>query len=132
MGTGPFMAPELWQASSRKKKGGVNLDAVPIISFKVDVYALAITMWQIMEAPSLPFVQQGWNPSFTYQLVAMVGEQGLRPLLSGSDAVPGGFVELVEECWEQHADRRPTLRIVVEELERIFQEEKDRNECGSV
>ena len=132
-GTGPFMAPELWQASSRKKKqkGGVNVDAVPIISFKVDVYALAITMWQIMEAPALPYVKQGWNPSFTYQLAAMVGEQGLRPLLSGSDAVPGGFVELVEECWEQHADQRPTLRSVVEELERIFQEEKEKNECGS-
>ena len=114
LGSGPYMAPELWKGRQLS-----NVDP-----FKVDVYALAITMWQVMEAPQLPYVDQGWNPDFTYQLKHMVGEQEMRPIYDQTDALekfrPIGYTKLMEEGWDQDARRRPTMKIMLESLEKMY------------
>jgi serine/threonine protein kinase len=114
LGSGPYMAPELWDGRML-----ANVDP-----FKVDVYALAITMWQVMEAPQLPYVDQGWNPSFTYQLAHMVGEQEMRPIYDkdpvSENRRPAGFTKLMEAGWEQDAKQRPTMKTMLEGLERMY------------
>ena len=118
LGSGPFMAPELW--SGRKVEG--------IDPFAVDVFAMAVTLWMIMEAPQLPYVQQGWNPQFTYQLATMVGEQELRPLFATSERAkkqrPEGYTSLMEQGWDQYAQRRPNMLTVAGELKRMMDEAK--------
>ena len=115
LGSGPFMAPELWESRN------VNVDP-----FKVDVYAMSVTLWMIMNAPEVPYVQQGWDTKFTYQLQKMVSVDNKRPLLIKNEEAerkrPSGYVMLMEQGWNVDCEKRPRMKIVVRELERMLNE----------
>ncbi|KAH0794610.1 TKL family protein kinase [Histomonas meleagridis] len=126
IGTPHWMAPELLES-------GQNYDN------KIDVYAYAITCWEILTA-QLPY--QGLDPT---QIIAQVLVQNMRPPIP--DNCPEAFKDLITACWDRDPKRRPTFAQIVhafksgkiyipgtdlqklrEYLDQVFQEEPDEIE----
>ncbi|KAK8886585.1 hypothetical protein M9Y10_042049 [Tritrichomonas musculus] len=74
-----------------------------------DVYAFSIVVYQIVTGEISPFGEK-INP---LQLMKKV-ENGKRPEIS--DIVPDCYRELIEKCWSQSPDDRPTFSEIVDVL----------------
>lgn len=103
-GTWNWMAPELFDEGSTNKK--------------TDVYSLGIVLWEISTAKN-PY--EGWNAGkVTFKVT-----QGFREKIPID--VPKGFDKVIEKCWSGDSEVRPSMDIVVPQLEEIkkivFQEE---------
>ncbi|KAG8743688.1 hypothetical protein FRC10_011561 [Ceratobasidium sp. 414] len=107
VGTVNWQAPELWHAH-------------PKYDYKVDVYSCACVFWEMMQwhLPSKKYPWEGMNEHAIYEAV---GSQKKRPSTTGlrREYCPE-IVDLVERMWAQEARDRPTIRRVVEELERLL------------
>ena len=70
---------------------------------KYDVYSFGLLMWEIATQIA-PWCDE--NAALVSDLV----RQGLRPSLNGIDkGAPGWFVPLIEQCWSQDPEERPTF-----------------------
>jgi len=70
---------------------------------KSDVYSFGLLMWEIATQIA-PWCDE--NAALVSDLV----RQGLRPSLNGIDkGAPGWFVPLIEQCWSQDPEERPTF-----------------------
>mmetsp|Transcript_31249 Transcript_31249/g.71940 ORF Transcript_31249/g.71940 Transcript_31249/m.71940 type:complete len:428 (-) Transcript_31249:90-1373(-) len=96
-----YMAPEI--AKER-----------PLYTEKVDVHSFGILLW---EMASLSRAYAGCNRR---QLMDNVIHGGERPIVLDWWPVP--LQRLMESCWEEEPDRRPTMKQVVEILEGIMDE----------
>ena len=134
------MAPELAKVElkMRDKLNGTSSDnrgyGVALASFrkwkkdhaqveygqKVDVYAFAITMFEILshQPPWQDAVDEGEDvtKSVLYQVV-----NGKRPQakVSAAAGAPPGWIQLMEECWSESPDARPgftRVRAVLAEM----------------
>jgi len=80
----------------------------------VDVYSFGVIIWQVMRS-KVPFRDMGKK---AYIQEVVIG--GRRPALERN--WPKGFSELLEKCWHEDKDARPTFTQVVEELDSLLQE----------
>ncbi|EAY10269.1 TKL family protein kinase [Trichomonas vaginalis G3] len=92
IGTPHWMAPEL-------------LDGTTNYTNKVDVYAYAIVLWEIITGLQ-PY--QGLDPP---QIIAQVMIHDLRPPLP--QTVNPGLKDLITRCWDRNPDRRPSFEEIV-------------------
>ncbi|QRW27377.1 Serine/threonine-protein kinase [Rhizoctonia solani] len=108
VGTVNWQAPELWHAH-------------PKYDYKVDVYSCGCVFWEMMQwhLPNKKYPWEGMNEHAIYEAV---GAKKQRPPINGlrKQYCPE-IVDLVEKMWAQEAKDRPTIKRVVEELERLIQ-----------
>ncbi|KDN51792.1 hypothetical protein RSAG8_00340, partial [Rhizoctonia solani AG-8 WAC10335] len=108
VGTVNWQAPELWHAH-------------PKYDYKVDVYSCGCVFWEMMQwhLPNKKYPWEGMNEHAIYEAV---GSKKLRPPTNGlrKQYCPE-IVDLVEKMWAQEPKERPTIKRVVEELERLVQ-----------
>lgn len=93
-GTPIYMAPEIFAEEKYSKA--------------IDVYSFAFIIFEIMTG-QIPFK----NFQF-FQLIKKVSIQGFRPKIE--DDVPNAYKELIERCWFQDPDERPSFDQIVDEL----------------
>jgi len=98
LGTVAFMAPELIQANK-------------FYTEAIDIYALSITMWEIMTGhdPYVEFSQ--------FQIYDKVME-GYRPTLPTIG--PPSFDALLQQAWDSEYTNRPTANILCKQLQKII------------
>ena len=77
-------------------------------NLKADVYSFGIVMWETASR-SDPFA--GIPP---FQVVFAVGNSGLRPDIP--DDCPPPIAALMQQCWHESAESRPSFDVVVERL----------------
>jgi len=105
VGTVAFMAPELIAASKHYTE-------------KVDIYSLAITMWEIWTSEHDP-----WGGMSTFKIYDKVGK-GERPFISQGSMQPQ-LQKLIESAWQLDPDARPSAAEIAQSLESLLQEEFD-------
>lgn len=106
VGTPGWMAPELMQ---KKAKFGPA----------VDIYAYGMVMYECL-AQAAPWSQEGMADTNTATLFKTV-KAGTRPHVPSHIApAPGGFKDLMEQCWRQDQARRPLIDQVRNTVQQIF------------
>ncbi|KAJ6231330.1 serine/threonine-protein kinase tnni3k-related [Anaeramoeba flamelloides] len=101
-GTVSWMAPELLDPNNENK----------IHTKATDVYSLGIIFWELV-SEQRPYEQQLGNETS----IAMKVIAGGRNPIPEPRRCPKEFARLIEKCWHQNAENRPTANQVVEELE---------------
>ncbi|KAK8839443.1 hypothetical protein M9Y10_031797 [Tritrichomonas musculus] len=108
-GTPIYMSPEILTDENYSKAG--------------DVYAFAFIVFELMSG----FVPLGKMTVF--QLIKKIVNQGYRPNIS--EDIPDAYKKLIESCWSEKADDRPTFSDIVENLKNnkeFITEATDENE----
>lgn len=93
-GTPLYMAPEIFSEEKYTKSS--------------DVYTLAFIVYDIMIGEQ-PFTNMN-----IYQLIKKVLNEGKRPEIS--EDVPDAYKQLIEICWLQDCEERPSFDSIVENL----------------
>lgn len=107
-GTIQYMAPELLSVF---KNSGVEY------TFKADVYAFGVMMWEVLSH------EKAWSEfRWTHQIfMAVTSGQRLSLKIFPKDSiVPKGYQSLLEKCWSQQPDDRPTFTTVLNSLRDIL------------
>lgn len=94
IGTPAYIAPEIWVSSSYSKSS--------------DVYAFAFLVYEILSNVS-PF--QGMD---SYQIMYKISVSKYRPHLD--DSISPAFKNLIEKCWDENPDHRPTFDEILNDL----------------
>lgn len=94
-GTPAWTAPEVLRSEAYSKSA--------------DVFSFGIVLWEIATR------QEPHSGLPMFQVVFIVGTQGARPTIP--DGCPAEFRDLIEACWSEQADDRPSFREVLERLE---------------
>lgn len=106
VGTVSYMAPELIAAAKHYTSA-------------VDVYALAITFWEIWTG------EDCYSDMSQFDIYKYV-ESGQRPNIASLKA-SSLFIDAMSQAWHQDADKRPTAKQLVKLLEEAMSHEKDQN-----
>jgi serine/threonine protein kinase len=117
LGSPIFMAPEIIKRYDEDDKH--QADVQQIVPFAVDVFALAVTFWQLNSA-RMPYA----DIDSVFDIFEEVGN-GRRPRVLGSDFQGDVTLEaqqewtaLLERMWDCEPEARPTAREVADELRR--------------
>ncbi|KAG0260885.1 hypothetical protein DFQ27_003298, partial [Actinomortierella ambigua] len=94
-GTFRWMAPEL-------------LTLRPKYSFKSDMYALGMVMWEMAADCTVPFEEQGDN-----SIIADLVRKGEREDIP--EETPADYKSWIERCWEQDPSKRPEAAEMLDE-----------------
>mmetsp|Transcript_105320 Transcript_105320/g.187208 ORF Transcript_105320/g.187208 Transcript_105320/m.187208 type:complete len:288 (-) Transcript_105320:154-1017(-) len=96
-GTKHWMAPEMWRGHDYTEK--------------VDVWSFAMVIYEIV-CREVPFEEEDQNS------VEMIVMNGLRPDMAAvPPETPAPLVKMMEDCWEQDPNLRPSFEVVVPLLE---------------
>ena len=86
-----------------------------IFTDKSDVYSFGILLWEIMTRDTVPFKNID-NKAFLFGDDAIMKK---RPVIPSDLDVE--IANLIKQCWEGDPNIRPTMGIVVKEIERLFE-----------
>mmetsp|Transcript_9830 Transcript_9830/g.19323 ORF Transcript_9830/g.19323 Transcript_9830/m.19323 type:complete len:524 (-) Transcript_9830:262-1833(-) len=103
IGTPSYMAPELLRGDVER------------ISNRVDVYSFGILLWEVIH-------RDRPHPDWSLpELFREVASRGWRPSIEPD--VPQGFRQLLEKCWHESPNERPTTERLLEALEVLVPEQ---------
>ncbi len=104
-----WMAPEL---IARKPYNG-----------SVDIYSFGIIMWELATR-EFPFTDLSSESLVDDKPVLRkaIAEEGLRPPIPATCVLGKEYAELMQQCWDQDPNRRPSFDTVVIELIKIKNE----------
>eukprot|EP01026_Neomeris_dumetosa_P042235 TRINITY_DN3511_c0_g1_i5.p1 TRINITY_DN3511_c0_g1~~TRINITY_DN3511_c0_g1_i5.p1 ORF type:complete len:1180 (-),score=146.37 TRINITY_DN3511_c0_g1_i5:1032-4571(-) len=103
IGTAPYTSPEVFRSN------GLNVD-----DEKVDIYSLGVIMWEIWT------MQRPWEGENMVAISYKVVNEQKRPEMPSY--VPPRLKTLIESCWEDDPQRRPSARDVQRMLEWMIEE----------
>eukprot|EP01026_Neomeris_dumetosa_P042237 TRINITY_DN3511_c0_g1_i7.p1 TRINITY_DN3511_c0_g1~~TRINITY_DN3511_c0_g1_i7.p1 ORF type:complete len:273 (-),score=38.65 TRINITY_DN3511_c0_g1_i7:22-840(-) len=103
IGTAPYTSPEVFRSN------GLNVD-----DEKVDIYSLGVIMWEIWT------MQRPWEGENMVAISYKVVNEQKRPEMPSN--VPPRLKTLIESCWEDDPQRRPSARDVQRMLEWMIEE----------
>jgi serine/threonine protein kinase len=105
----PYMAPEIFQGQKYTTAS--------------DIYSFGMIMWELMTGRR-PF----WNRSHDTDLIIEIVD-GLRPPIVTN--APGGYIELMEECWHSDPNKRPTATDIYDKIKKMYDNEWNNriNKC---
>ena len=85
-----------------------------VFTDKSDVYSFGILFWEIMTRDTKPFKNID-NNAFLF---------GDEALMKKRPEIPSDFdpqvVDLIKQCWEGDPNKRPSIGIVVREIEKLL------------
>ncbi|KAJ7490906.1 kinase-like domain-containing protein [Mycena latifolia] len=99
-GTSRYQAPELLKGESHNHFGS-------------DVYAFACVCYEILTG-KLPFYELSNDAAVIFKVVG--GSRPTRPAACSGTAVFDNLWDLLQDCWKEHPDTRPTAAQIVERL----------------
>ena len=99
VGTLAWTAPEVLAAGAR-------------FSLKSDMYAFAVTTWEVFARSDAPF-----GPAVDGAYIVAAAQMGMRPVLP--PMVPSRLARLVAECWHAEPAARPGFDEVVRRLQSL-------------
>lgn len=76
---------------------------------KIDVYAFAITLYQVLSRKS------PWDGLSKYEIYDCISE-GQRPEFPKSEIFDKELVELIQNCWDQSPEKRPNFEDIYRSL----------------
>jgi tRNA A-37 threonylcarbamoyl transferase component Bud32 len=76
---------------------------------KADVYSFGVVLWEMITREE-PF--KGMPP---FQVILLVGTQGQRPDIP--NYCPPQYAQLIEDCWQEDPDKRPSFEDIITRLE---------------
>ncbi|KAH8547441.1 kinase-like domain-containing protein, partial [Umbelopsis sp. PMI_123] len=85
IGTTRWMAPEIFVENK--------------YSFKSDIYALGMVMWEIFSRNTTPYFE---SVDYRIPFIVVNGEREKIP-----EDTPNNYVEMIKKCWDQNPDNRP-------------------------
>eukprot|EP01025_Chloroclados_australasicus_P061824 TRINITY_DN8122_c0_g1_i1.p1 TRINITY_DN8122_c0_g1~~TRINITY_DN8122_c0_g1_i1.p1 ORF type:complete len:1022 (+),score=130.66 TRINITY_DN8122_c0_g1_i1:70-3135(+) len=103
LGTAPYTSPEVFRSN------GMNVE-----DEKVDIYSLGVIMWEIWT------LQRPWDGENMVAISYKVVNEGRRPPMP--DNVPTHLQNLIQACWYDDPQRRPSARDIQRKLEWIIKE----------
>lgn len=110
-GTLPWMAPELFPSI----ESGANVDMViDRVNEKVDVYAFGIVLWEIWRMGTDPYPGLD-TPELLYGIMS----GNMRPEIP--EECDESWVELMQKCWQQAPQDRPSFYDIACKLEADLQ-----------
>ncbi|CAG8615377.1 807_t:CDS:2, partial [Cetraspora pellucida] len=76
---------------------------------KSDVYSIGVLMWEISSNGTVPFDNQGYDPSLPLKII-----QGSRekPILG----TPIQYIDLYSKCWDHEPNKRPSMSEIFQQL----------------
>eukprot|EP00730_Choanoeca_flexa_P002401 TRINITY_DN11035_c0_g1_i1.p1 TRINITY_DN11035_c0_g1~~TRINITY_DN11035_c0_g1_i1.p1 ORF type:complete len:130 (+),score=15.57 TRINITY_DN11035_c0_g1_i1:22-411(+) len=86
-------------------------------SLSSDVYSFGIVLWEIASRLQ-PWMDKKTSWQITDSVLA-----GERPPLDACRPAPEEYIALMQLCWKQDADERPSFGECLSQLERLQQEE---------
>ncbi|KAK8541982.1 hypothetical protein V6N13_137447 [Hibiscus sabdariffa] len=119
VGTLIYMAPEILTKEIHTEKSDVYSFGVSINELLTGVvpYTDIRTEAQTHTVLEMNYTEQ--------QLTAAVSSGGLRPVLAGIDSgVPASMLSLIQKCWDEKPQNRPSFDDIVLELDGILQRRK--------
>lgn len=99
LGTPYYMAPELFDNSENN------------LTYKVDVYAFAVTLLSLFTSN---YKFSGQQPTSIRNLVAFI-KSGKRYIVP--ENVPDFYVNLIDQCWSNDVNQRPSFEDIVQRFE---------------
>ncbi|KAK8890640.1 hypothetical protein M9Y10_035422 [Tritrichomonas musculus] len=93
-GTPIYMAPETWRNHE--------------YSFKTDVYAYSLILYEMLTS------DQPFKNYTIFQLMIDIGRRGKRPEIN--KAIPESYLKLIQSCWSEQPNDRPTFNDIVKQL----------------
>ena len=101
IGTPAYVAPEVIRSS--------------VYDSKADIYSFGIMMWEMWYGKRA-LLEVGGGLHTILEKVA----EGVRPShVEGRRKPPDGWQELMQRCWDEEADKRPTAEICYSELTKL-------------
>ena len=116
------------EASERLSVVGTPVYMAPEVvdekySFSADVYSFGIILWEMISG------KRAFSEFTNYfQINYAVKVRHCRPAVEDCDLAPVSLHQLMEECWHQDADARPTMGVVLKRLNEIFCEEEEKQQ----
>ena len=89
-----------------------------------DVYSFAIIVWEMLTR-KIPFGDLTENP---IKLIKNIINSNLRPPIPPS--CPAILTKVLQQCWSENPDARPTLLVVIDTLIQAASENVDLNEAA--
>ena len=82
---------------------------------KSDVWAFGVVLWEIFTYGNKPY------PLLTNEEVAQQVSNGYR--MTPSENCPAEVKELMQDCWKQNPDERPTFANIYDKLDAMYRSE---------
>lgn len=103
LGTIRWRSPEMFKRTRKKSK---NIS--DICTNKIDVFGYGVILWELFHSPHLP-----WEEIVDKEVEEKV-LKGLRPKIS--DQCPSLWKSLIEKCWKEQPEQRPSFNFIVKYL----------------
>lgn len=92
-------------------------------SFKSDIYALGIVMWEIF-SEKIPYADdytEDGDPLAPYQIAYLVPCESLRPRIDLlKENTPAEILEFLPTCWHDNKDQRPSIQEIISFLDNLL------------
>lgn len=117
MAEGTETAEDMYTASTTAKQIPIRWTAPEALEYlnyftSTDVWAYGVMVWEIFSGGVLPYA--GWtNPQVRHEVV----QNGVR--LQKPDDMPADVFEVIQQCWEEDKDARPTMPTLVEKMSKF-------------
>ena len=109
-GSARWRAPEMFIRTANKKGKMIG----DICTNKIDVYGYSIILWELFHMPAIP-----WEEDLD-EMVEKKVLSGQRMKLS--DNVGSSWKQLIQSCWNQDPEQRPSFHRIVQIIEQIPQQ----------
>ena len=107
--TTKIVGPARWMAPELSDPSDDQATEAPLFTTESDVFAFAMTIVEVF-TESLPFRERKRDSAVLFAIIA-----GKRPELPASIREQG-LANLIQKCWDQHPELRPTADEICKEL----------------